>query len=173
MPEARDEDQWKRLGELLQEQRVRLDRRYRNRTLFSAERQINYRLAQDLETGARHDYKLATLADAEMAYGLKPGSVAAVLAGAEPQMADGHATAQTPDLTAQCELELRVLRSDILSDDQKRRFVAAHRAEEPDHRWCGFAEEQVRTGVASLAGAYAATGQPDVTSPEAARAAAG
>jgi hypothetical protein len=51
-------------------------------------------------------------------------------------------------LIPECELELRILRSDILSDDQKKRFIRAHRAEEPAHRWCRFADERAEDGTA-------------------------
>jgi hypothetical protein len=88
MAEAPDDRRWAVLGELLQEQRVHLDRRYKNRTLFSDERQINYRLAQDLETNARQNYERSTLTDVEIAYGWAPGSIRAVLAGGEPVAAD-------------------------------------------------------------------------------------
>lgn len=81
MPKPAD---WTRLGEMLQQQRVRLDPRYRSRQVFSDDRGINYRLSQDLETGARGNYERSTLTHAEMAYGWMPGSFAAVLAGGDP-----------------------------------------------------------------------------------------
>ena len=105
----------------------------------------------------------------ENALGWEPGSVAAVIGGGKPVISRG--SAQPGGLSAQCELELRVLRSDILSDDQKRRFIAAHRAEEPEHQWCRFTEAQVQAGIASLAAA--ASGQPEVTWPSDAQTAAG
>lgn len=82
MPEPAD---WERLGALLQQQRVSLDRRYRNRALFCRERGINYRLTQDIETGARDNYAVATLTHIELAYGWQPGSAAAILAGGGPR----------------------------------------------------------------------------------------
>lgn len=77
---------WERLGRMLQVQRVMSDPRYRNRSLFSRERGINYRLCQDIETSARQDYGDATKIHIELAYGWKPGSIDAVLAGGEPAL---------------------------------------------------------------------------------------
>lgn len=70
---------WERVGELLQQQRVTLDPRYRNRALFGRERGINYRLVQDIETGARDNYGVATLTQIEAAYGLPSGAILAEL----------------------------------------------------------------------------------------------
>jgi hypothetical protein len=88
MPVALDVDRWAALGGLLQQRRVELDRRYRNRKVFAEERKINYRLVQDMETGARKNYELSTLTDADIAYGWAPGSIRAILAGAAPPVPD-------------------------------------------------------------------------------------
>ena len=74
-----DHSDWERVGERLQQQRVTLDPRYRNRSLFSRERGINYRLAQDIETGARDNYELSTLTHIEIAYDLPTGSIRSML----------------------------------------------------------------------------------------------
>lgn len=79
---------WKRVGELLQGRRVDMDTRYRNLHVFAAEREINYRLAWDLEAGARTNYRQPTLRAAEVAYGLRPGSVDTALSGGDLMPAD-------------------------------------------------------------------------------------
>jgi hypothetical protein len=84
MPETAD---WERLGRRLQVQRVMLNPRYKNRSLFSRERGINYRLAQDIETAARENYDFSTRISVDIAYGWRPGSVDSVLAGREPAIA--------------------------------------------------------------------------------------
>src|SRR5207253_3737222 len=75
---------WKRLGEMLERRRVELDTRYRNLTLFAAERGIDYRLAWDAEHGARSNYRRPTLRAIEVAYGLPPGAIDDFLASAAP-----------------------------------------------------------------------------------------
>jgi hypothetical protein len=69
---------------MLQVQRVMLNCRYKNRSLFSRERGINYRLALDVETSARQNYDYSTRISIDLAYGWQPGSVDLVLAGGEP-----------------------------------------------------------------------------------------
>ena len=78
---AGDTQAWEHVGRLLQERRVQMDTRYANLTWFCEERGIDYRLAWDLEKGARGNYRRATLTAAEIAYGLRPGSIEAALEG--------------------------------------------------------------------------------------------
>lgn len=61
---------WARLGELLTRRRVELDPRYQNRTVFSAERGIDYRLAYDIEECRRTNFRTTTLAAVAAAYGV-------------------------------------------------------------------------------------------------------
>ncbi len=63
--------------------RVELDPRYTNRRTFTRDRGIDYRIASDMEAGRRGNYEAATLAAAELAYRLAPGSLATALAGGE------------------------------------------------------------------------------------------
>ena len=98
-----DHSDWERVGERLQQQRVTLDRRYRNRSLFSRERGINYRLSQDIETAARDNYELSTLTHIELAYGLRPGSIRSMLVLTAEQHAGMDAFAQAIQLHAERE----------------------------------------------------------------------
>jgi hypothetical protein len=88
MPTSGDKAARKRLGRLLTQARVELDPRYKNRALFSRERGINYRVAQDAENAASD-----VGGDAAMrmfisrAYGWTPDSFDTVLAGGEPTRA--------------------------------------------------------------------------------------
>ena len=89
---------WKRVGELLQQQRVRLDPRFRNRTVFADERGINYKLVQDIEKAARDNFDPPTLTYIELAYGLEPGTIEQWRAGTRDGAAR-HLRA-VPDLPA-------------------------------------------------------------------------
>lgn len=84
MPDQAAAGAWKRLGELLELRRVGLDPRYKNLTLFSAEREVDYRLAWDIEHGRRTNFRRPTLTSIEAAYGWEHGSIRAVLAGGDP-----------------------------------------------------------------------------------------
>ncbi len=79
-----DRASWERLGQLLQQRRAEISPRYINLTLFVAEREINYRLAWDIENGAERNYRPATLRSVEIAYGLAPGDIGRILAGKQP-----------------------------------------------------------------------------------------
>jgi hypothetical protein len=70
---------WKKIGEALEQARVELSPRYRNRTLFAQERGIDYRLAYDVEMGARDNYRRPTLRAVEAAYGRPYGWIDAML----------------------------------------------------------------------------------------------
>lgn len=85
MADQADAGAWKRLGDLLEQRRVGLDSRYKNLTLFSAEREVDYRLAWDIEHGARTNFRRPTLTSIEAAYGWEHGSIRSVLAGGDPQ----------------------------------------------------------------------------------------
>jgi hypothetical protein len=84
MPAPEEQDAWERLGALLERRRVEMDTRYRNLTLFCEERDIDYRLAWDIEHAARDNYRRPTITAIEIAYAWVPGSIRRVLAGGEP-----------------------------------------------------------------------------------------
>lgn len=79
MNPSADPAAWVRLGELLTRRRTDLDARYRNRTLFAAERGLDYRLCYDIEEHRRANFRTATLAGIAAAYGVTADSVLAVL----------------------------------------------------------------------------------------------
>ena len=98
----------KRLGELLTLRRVELDPRYRNRSLFAKEREINLRLAQDIENAARDNFDAPTRAFIALKYGWTADSVDRVLAGGDPVPVErassrGTDTAQEQMITAAAE----------------------------------------------------------------------
>ena len=70
---------WKRLGELLTLRRVELDLRYQNRTIFSTERGLDYRLVYDIEEHRRPNFRTTTLAGIAAAYAVTFDSLLAVL----------------------------------------------------------------------------------------------
>ena len=86
MPASPGKAARKRLGDLLIRRRVELDPRFRNRAEFQRATGIDYRLIQDLETGAmnRQKYAPSTIALFEHAYRWEPGSFMRVLAGGDP-----------------------------------------------------------------------------------------
>ena len=79
-----DPDDWRRLGLLLQRRRGELGPQVANLAKFTADRGLNYRMAWDLEAGARDNYRTATLRAGEVAYGWGAGSIDRVLEGGEP-----------------------------------------------------------------------------------------
>ena len=88
MPTSGDKAARKRLGRLLTQARVELDPRYKNRALFSRERGINYRVAQDAENAASDvGGDVAMRMFISRAYGWTPDSFDVVLAGGEPKKA--------------------------------------------------------------------------------------
>lgn len=72
-------DDWERLGEQLTRRRVELAPRYGNRTVFAAERGIDYRLAYDIEEARRTNFRRTTLAGIAVAYAVTLDSVYATL----------------------------------------------------------------------------------------------
>lgn len=77
---------WKRLGELLTRRRVELDVRYQNRTTFTDERGLDYRLAYDIEEARRTNFRKGTLAGIANAYAVTADSLLAVLRDAHAQL---------------------------------------------------------------------------------------
>jgi hypothetical protein len=89
---------WERLGRLLLERRIQIDRRYRNRRLFVAERGLNYKLISDIERHKRTDFGDDTIIAIEMAYAWETGSIGRVLKGGDPQpVADPGQRAPEPE----------------------------------------------------------------------------
>ena len=84
-----DESAWTRLGRLLSDRRTQLAARYRNKTLFSQERQIHRRMLWAVESGARDTYTPDTIRAIEAAYMLVPGSLRRSLDGGELEPAPG------------------------------------------------------------------------------------
>lgn len=78
-----NESAWARLGRLLAGRRIQLGARYKNKALFSREREINRRMLWTIESGARDTYTPDTLRAIEAAYMLAPGSLDRVLDGGE------------------------------------------------------------------------------------------
>ena len=93
MPSRPSVAAWQRLGRLLKNRRLQIDPDYSNLTRFCRDRNIDYRLAWDIEKGARTNYREVTLAGVEAAYQLDPGSIASALGGGELRPA-GFLTAE-------------------------------------------------------------------------------
>lgn len=80
-----DAPDWKALGDLLVTRRVQLHPQYKNRRKFVADTHSGgsesswYRLITSIETGNRDNYSRETYATMEVAYQLKPGSLARTL----------------------------------------------------------------------------------------------
>lgn len=70
---------WKRLGEQLIRRRVELDPRYSNRTLFCAERALDYRLVYDIEVARRRNFRKTTLGAIAAAYAVTLDSLNGVV----------------------------------------------------------------------------------------------
>lgn len=92
-----DQAAWERLGRLLEQRREQMHRPWRKLTQFTRDRDIDYRVAWDLEHGRRTNYRQLTIAAVEVAYGWAPGSVASVLRGGDPEPAAGSPGAGKPD----------------------------------------------------------------------------
>lgn len=119
---------WKRLGQLVVAERVR--RGHATRQAFAAAAQINIRVLSDIENGRRDNYDKVTFARLEDGLGWETGSVATILDGGDPRLADNReATAEAIGnlLTAhirpaQDDALVRVMRSD-LPEAKKRQII--------------------------------------------------
>jgi hypothetical protein len=101
------QEPWRRLGALLVERREELG--YRRTIAFVRAKGLKHRrVVDDLESGRRDNYSPSTLAQTEQLYGWKAGSIAAVLAGGEPQPAVTAALAGGDD-------QLRRMIRDVLA----------------------------------------------------------
>ena len=72
------ETQWKPVADLLRQARAEM-RPDLSREAFASERGGSSRIMADLETAARSNYDVQTLANAEVWYGLQPGQIGKVL----------------------------------------------------------------------------------------------
>ena len=90
MREASNADQaaWARLGRLLEQRRVLMRPSWRNLSAFARDRDIDYRLAWDVENARRTNFRRSTRAAIESAYGWAPGSIDVVLEGGDPVSTD-------------------------------------------------------------------------------------
>lgn len=91
------DDHWTRLGALLVRRRVELDRRFRNRSVFSRERDIEYHIVSDIERARRTNFEPQTIALLEHAYKLPMGAIDRVLAGGELEPAEPLIPEPGPD----------------------------------------------------------------------------
>ena len=130
MPESEDMEVWRRLGRMLELRRVELGTRYSNLSLFAEERGIDYRMAWDVEHGARSNFRRPTLTAIEIAYGWQPGSIAAVLAGGAPSPV-GAAPADAPaEVRASwADENVRTLWGLSVGEDQRMSLVGAYLAQ--------------------------------------------
>ncbi|MEZ0076385.1 hypothetical protein [Planotetraspora sp. GP83] len=92
---------WRQLGDQLVHRRVQLDPEYRTRRAFVvATRAVGangwYRMITSLELGERDNYKRETLAAAETAYRLQPGSIRAFIGRGAPLQCLDDAEADAP-----------------------------------------------------------------------------
>ena len=74
-----------RLGSLLIRRRHELDPRYRNREFFAKETGVHRRVLYEIERSKRDNFTDLTLAAVEVAYRLRRGSIARILAGGDPE----------------------------------------------------------------------------------------
>jgi hypothetical protein len=121
-----DDAGWVRVGDMLQVQRVELSPRYKNLALFCREREIDYRLAWDVENHARTNYRRGTRTSIEIAYGWQPGSIERVLNGGAPVVAGEGATGAEPSLVGEDVYERHILDSGLPHADKAAK-VREHR----------------------------------------------
>lgn len=85
---------WQNLAGLLVNRRVRLDPRYRNRRVFCAEKQLEYRVISDIEGARRDNFSGPMLTAIEVAYEIADGAIQQALASPDltelPPRGDSH-----------------------------------------------------------------------------------
>jgi hypothetical protein len=93
-----------RLGSLLIRRRHELDPRYRNREFFAKETGVHWRVLYEIERSKRDNFTDLTLAAVEVAYRLRRGSIARMLAGGDlepledtPPRGPGEPRSYTPE----------------------------------------------------------------------------
>jgi hypothetical protein len=133
------QDAWKRVGDQLVERRVQLDPRYRVRRVFARETCSGtsedswYRQITDLESGARDNYTRSTVAAAEAAYQLRPGSIRRLLdEGLDLEPAAPPTRGGLPDVPSRYDdpvlQHLWETPDPTLTDDQRRAIIQVYRA---------------------------------------------
>lgn len=100
---------WERLGTALKERRVALGYGYRKRGDFARDTGMGGKTLQRLENGERSFYPAETIAQAEAAYQVEPGSFGACLRGGTLR----PLRPATEELVAQDAFEERVLAADL------------------------------------------------------------
>ncbi|NJP27064.1 hypothetical protein FLW53_23270 [Microbispora sp. SCL1-1] len=74
-------DDWKRLGDQLVARRVELNDAWSNRSTFTQDTGVDYRVVYDLEKARRTNFSPAMIRRLEKAYQLRAGAIHAILAG--------------------------------------------------------------------------------------------
>ncbi|MGI5153635.1 hypothetical protein [Microbispora sp. CA-102843] len=74
-------DDWKRLGEQLVARRVELNSDWSNRSKFTHDTGVDYRVVYDLERAKRTNFSGAMIRRLEKAYQLRAGAIPAILGG--------------------------------------------------------------------------------------------
>ncbi|MEV4320953.1 hypothetical protein AB0J37_01840 [Microbispora rosea] len=74
-------DDWKRLGDQLVARRVELNDAWSNRSTFTQDTGVDYRVVYDLEKARRTNFSAAMIRRLEKAYQLRAGAILAILAG--------------------------------------------------------------------------------------------
>lgn len=93
---------WQRLGEMLIKRRVDIDARYRNRRIFCADTDTDYRVISDIESARRTNFSQPMISHLETAYRLKAGNIKRMVLGGELDPADpvarvGRVALHVPD----------------------------------------------------------------------------
>jgi hypothetical protein len=93
-----DQSAWGHVARLLRDRRIELGARYKNKRLFSDERQLNRRMLWLAESGRPAKFEFETRRAIESAYGLAPGSFDRMLDGGdlEPSAANPAAAPAGP-----------------------------------------------------------------------------
>jgi hypothetical protein len=128
---------WRRLGVVLTRRRGQLGYGFRQRAAFAEANglKLSAKTLTRLEKAERDGYPEDTLALAEVIYRLKPGSVQAVLAGAEPEFIEdaperdrgGQDAAVVVLQGALTRFERFIMDSDELTAGEKAELIGAHR----------------------------------------------
>jgi hypothetical protein len=112
---------------MLELRRVELDTRYSNLSLFARDTGLDYRLVWDVEHAARSNYRRPTLTAIEVSYGWKPGSIARVLRGGEPEPGGDAGLRLPPVVTGNWDDEnVRTLWGLSVSEDQRVSLIGAY-----------------------------------------------
>lgn len=78
--QPREDPAWQNLARLLTSRRVALDPRYRNRRVFCAEKNLDYRVISDIEGARRDNFSAPMVTAIEVAYEIADGGIRSALA---------------------------------------------------------------------------------------------